>query len=157
VLSRWAAKTHVERAGTDEKSFRDVFELLLALHREGGYAPLNLDKTAKNCFDTLTENMTFIARDDNGRAIGVLGMSERDFWFSDHTFLYGAWFYVRPKHRKGRVGVELMRAAAREGDARNKIVFIGTDNPDRRPKKTTMSLHCLLAGYVPLGYDLKLR
>ena len=152
-----AAKTHVERAGTDEKSFCDVFALLLELYREGGYWRLNLDKAAKNCFSTLTENMTFIARDDNGRAIGVLGLREIDPWFSDDTYLQGTWFYVRPEHRKGRVGVDLMRAAAAEGDARNKIVLCGTDNCDRRRKKTQLGLMFELAGWIPIGYDLRLR
>lgn len=147
----------IERAGSDEKSFMEVFDLLVALHKEGGYAPLNVRKAVAQTYSVLTEGMTFLARNAEREPIGVLTMTEADFWYSDGTFLFGRSFFVRPEYRRGRVGVGLLRAARDEGEARNKIVFVGIDNPDRKPKNTKAALVMQEAGFVPLGYMLRLR
>ena len=50
-----------------------------------------------------------------------------------------------------------MKAARECAQARNKIAFVTVNNPDRRPKKTSMSLESQIAGFVPLGYTIKLN
>lgn len=147
----------VEKAGSDERSFRDVFELCLLLHKEGGYAPLDVSKAANNCYQVLRENACFVARTQNGRAVGTLALTTLRFWYSAESFLQDAWFFVRPEYRGGDVGVLLMRAARAEADAQAKIAFVTVNNPDRRPKQTRMSIESQVAGYVPLGYTLKIR
>lgn len=146
----------IEKAGTDEASFIEAFELMVALHREGGFAPLDGEKSAAGVYTALKDGATWLARID-GKAIGVLSLVELPFWYSKDTYLQDAGFYVRPKFRKRRVGVELMKAAREEGQRRNKIVLITVTSPDRRPKKTPMSLESQIAGFVPLGYTIKLR
>lgn len=146
----------IVRAGADEASFNEVFALLLDLHRAGGYAELDVDTAALNAYNVLKEGMTFVARLD-GKAIGTLALTELRFWYSKQTFLQDAWLYVMPEHRKGVVGIQLMRAAKNEAQARNKIAFVTLNNPDRRPKATVMSLESQIAGYVPIGYTLKIR
>lgn len=147
----------IERAGTDETSFMEVFDLLVALHKEGGYAPMNVKKAIAQTYGVLQQGMTLVARNEDGEAVGVLPLMEVDFWFADESFLLGRSFYVRPKYRRGRVGVQLLQAAREEGERRNKLVFVELDNPDRKPKKTKASLVIQQAGFVPLGYTLRLR
>lgn len=146
----------IVRAGADEESFSEVFGLLLDLHKAGGYASLDTETAALNSYDVLKEGMTFVAKID-GKAVGTLALTELSFWYSKQTFLQDAWLYVKPEHRKAAVGVQLMRAAKAEAQTRNKIAFITLNNPDRRPKATTMSLESQIAGYVPVGYTLKIR
>jgi GNAT superfamily N-acetyltransferase len=148
----------VERAGVEEKDFLEVFALLVALHREGGYAPMEPDDAIADVYDTLKEGMTFLARAADGQPIGVLGLTEVRFWFNRKvTFLDGRWFYVIPAERGGQVGVKLLRAARDEGQARNMITFVSTTNPDRRQKRNQMSLQAQTAGFIPVGYAIKLN
>lgn len=147
----------IERAGTDEQSFIDVFELLVALHKEGGFAPLKGEKAAREVYSVLTEGMTFIARTADGMAVGVLCLTESPFYYSDETFLHDRGFYVRPRYRKGKVGQMLLKAATEEADRRGRLAFVNVTNPDRRPKKNGATLMAITAGYVPMGYLLKLR
>lgn len=147
----------VERASAGEAAFRDVFELLLLLHKDGGYAPLDVRKAAANCYQVMREGACFVAREPGGRAVGTLALTTLRFWYSAESFLQDAWFYVRPEYRRADVGVLLMRAARDEADAQAKIAFITVNNPDRKPKQTRMSIESQVAGYVPLGYTLKIR
>lgn len=151
-----APVVRIERAANDEQSFCDVFDLLIGLHRDGGYAPLDVSKASANCFRMLAEGMVFVARLPDGTAIGTLAMTELTFWYAQDTFLQDAWFYVRPEYRKGHVGVALMRAARDDAQARGKIAFITVNNPDRKPKRTTMALESQTAGYVPVGHTIKI-
>lgn len=146
----------IERAGADEVAFSEVFGLLLELHRTGGYAVLDTETAARNAYAVLNEGMTFVARID-GQAVGTLALTELPFWYSKSTFLQDAWLYVKPEYRKGLVGVKLMRAARDEAQKRSQIAFVTLNNPDRRPKATVMSLESQVAGFVPVGYTLKLR
>lgn len=147
----------IERAGTDAISFCEVFELLLKLHETGGYAPLDVDKASANTYRILQEGMVFVARDDDDKVIGTLGFTEHSFWYHDSTFLQDVWFFVLPEYRAGKVGIELMRAAKALADEKNKIAFVTVTNPARRPKATTMSLESQIAGYMPLGYTIKIK
>ena len=147
----------VERAQANEKDFCDVFELMLALYREEGYVQLDPAEAAKVIYCTLNENMTFVARLVSGEAIGALPMTELPYWYSTETMLQSIGFYVRPEHRRGRVGVALLRAARDEGNARDKITYVTIHNPDRRPKRTRTSIESQTLGFVPLGHTLKLR
>ena len=151
-----AGEITIEVAKDDEESFAEVFGLLLDLHKAGGYGPLDVETAGRNAYLVIKEGMVFVARKD-GKAIGTLGLTDVQFWYSQDRFLQDAWFFVAPAHRRGQVGVKLMRAARDEGERRNKIVFITINNPDRRPKRTTASLESQTAGFVPLGYTLKLR
>ena len=146
----------IEHAGDDEASFADVYALTVALHLEGGFAALDNDKASRAVYQVLQEGLVWVARDESGEAIGTLGLTELSFWYSQDTYLQDAWLYVRPDFRGAQVGVALMRAARAEAQARNKIVLITVTNPDRRPKATAMSLESQLAGFVPLGYTLKI-
>ena len=146
----------IEKATLDERGFADVWPLTLALHKEGGYARLDQSKAGAAVYKTIQEGMVFVARDGSGEAIGTLGLTELRFWYSPETFLQDAWLYVRKAYRKKGVGVALMRAAREEAQARGKICFVTVNNPDRRPKKTPMSLESQTAGFVPLGYTIKL-
>lgn len=147
----------IEIAKNDEQTFIDVFELLVKLHGEGGFDVLDSDEASRNAYRVLSEGMTLVARDDNGKAIGTLGLVELKFWYSKQTFLQDGWFFVLPKHRKGRVGVELMRAARAIADEKTKMLFVTVNNPDRRVKKTKMTLQSQTAGYVPVGYTIQAR
>jgi GNAT superfamily N-acetyltransferase len=146
----------IVKADVGEESFAEVFGLLLELHRTGGYAPLSTDKAALAALNVISEDMTFIARVE-GNAVGTIGMTELAFWYSEQTFLQDAWLFVKPEHRSGRVGVRLMQAARDEAQARGKLAFVTLNNPDRRQKATRMSLESQVAGFVPLGYTLKIR
>lgn len=145
----------VDRAGSDEASFSEVFSLLLELHKAGGYAELDVNVAADSTYRVLREGMTFVAR-KNGKPIGTIGLTEMQFWYSHTKFLQDAWLYVKPEFRRANVGTLLMRAARDEAQRRNQIAFVTLNNPDRRPKRTTMSLESQVAGYVPLGYTIKI-
>ena len=146
----------IARAGHDEAAFREVFDLALALHQEGGYARLDARKAAEGVYAVLTEGMVWLARTPDGIAVGTLGLTELPFWYSTDTYLQDAWFYVRPEWRWAQVGVALLRAARDEAQTRNKIALITVTSPDRRPKATPMTLDSQIAGFVPLGYSLRL-
>lgn len=139
----------------DAAGFADVFALLLALHREGGYAPLVQAKAAASCYGVIAKGMTFLARVD-GRPVGTLALVALPFWYSDAVFLQDAWMFVCPTHRRANVGVALLKAARAEGERRGLIVFVTVNNPDRRPKRTAASIESQVAGFVPLGHTLKL-
>ena len=145
----------IEIAGTAEDSFQDVFGLLLGLHREGGYAHLNRAKAEACCRATLAEGMVLLARGLERKPIGTLGLTEMVFWYADRTYLQDAWFFVSPEFRRDRVGVALLNAAKPIAQQRNALLFVTQNNPDRRAKATPMTVESQLAGYVPLGYTLK--
>lgn len=147
----------IERCGADEATFADVFELLIDLHREGGAAPMDGDKVMIIAYEVLVEGMSFIARDEGGAPIGTLGLTQQEFWYARESYITDLWFYVKPEWRAKKVGVEMMRAARAVGDERDLIVKISTNNPDRRPKAKQAVLDCIEAGYVPIGYTIKLR
>lgn len=153
----------IERAGADEATFVDVFRLMIALHADGGYAPLDTDKTAKAVYHALNEGMTFLARAPGGEAVGIIALLEFSFWYSDVTFLDDRAFYVRPDYRvrpgfEGpSVGVALLRAARDEGQARNKLTFVTVTNPDRKAKAGHVAVAGHRLGFVPLGYTLQLN
>lgn len=149
-------KFTIETASGDEKSFMEVFEMLVAEHAEVGYVPLDASKAAENAYRVMKEGMTFVARSASGKAIGTIGLTELSYWYANDTFLQDGWFYVRPEYRRGKVGVALMRAAREAGDARKKIVLITVHNPHRKIKQTRMALVSQDAGYVPFGYTIKM-
>lgn len=147
----------IERATQTEECFNENFELMLKLHKEGGFAPLNVEKMAGVVFRLIGEGMVFVAKNSAGDVVGTLAMTENSFWYADASFLCDVWFFVLPKYRRGAVGRKLMRAARDEADARGKMAFISVKNPDRRPKKTRMALESQTAGYVPIGHTTQLR
>lgn len=147
----------IETAGNDEKTFCEIFALLIEFHREGGLAPLDLDDMSRNAYLTLTEGMTLVARDDDGAIAGMLALHDVKFWYSKTHHLRDAWFYVKPQYRGGDVGKELMQAAKKIADDKAMLLFIDVNNPDRRPKRTKALISCQTAGYVPIGFSLQLR
>lgn len=150
------AKVTVARLEAEEDQFIDCFGLLLDLAEEIGYAPVDQDKAAADVYRTLESGLAWVARDQDGKALGVLGLVECEWWFSRLTFLTSKWFYVRPEHRFGRVGVALMRAASKEARARKLPVFVTTNNPLRRPKQSWATEIAQAAGYIPAGYRFNL-
>lgn len=147
----------VEVAGTDQDSFSAVFGLLVGLHAEGGYAVLDVEVAAPNCWHVMAEGMTLLARDGSGKPLGTLALTELQFWYSKDTYLQDGWFYVVPEYRNKGVGLELMRRAREIADAKSKILLVTVTNPDKRPKKTEMTLVSQNAGYVPVGYTIRAR
>jgi GNAT superfamily N-acetyltransferase len=146
----------IDIAGTDEESFREIFDLLLAEHDEAGIGALNPEKTAEACFRTLEQGMTLIARDRKGKAIGTMGIAETTFWYGDAPYLQDVWFYVAPKNRRNTVGTMLLKAARAIADVREMMLFVTIANPNRRQKKTPMGLIAQQAGYLPVGYSLRM-
>lgn len=144
------------RADDSQAAFAEVFDLLLGLHKDGGYAQIDVRKAAEHCLEVMREGMTFVAR-VNGVSAGTIAMTEIPFWYSQTTYLHDAWFYVKPQFRGGKVGVRLMRAVKDEADKKDKIAFIAINNPDRKPKQTVMTVESQIAGYVPAGHILKIR
>lgn len=147
----------IEVAGTDEASFKDVFGLLVKLHAEGGYAVLDADVAAGSAWHILDEGLAFLARDADGKPIGTLALTQLQFWYSLDTYLQDAWFFVLPELRNKGVGLALMQRARSVADELNKILLVTVTNPDRRPKKTPMTLISQNAGYVPVGYTIRAR
>lgn len=140
-----------------EAEFIEVMTLLIELHAEGGYAPLDLDKASKDVYAVMGEGRTWLAKDGEGEPIGVLGLIEVPFWYSDLTFLISKWFYVRPEFRFGQVGMKLLLEARAEADRIGKIAFVQTTNPRRKPKKGTwLSVAGEAVGCFPAGYMLRL-
>ena len=146
----------VVRPENTEANFRLLFEMLLELHKIGGYAPLDVDKAAANTHDMLANGVVFIAYVD-GHPAGTIAGLELPFWYSQATHLQSIPLYVRAPFRKGNVGKRLLKAFSEEAERRNLIAFVTIDNPDRRPKATKVSIESQSAGYVPVGYTMKLR
>lgn len=151
-----APSIRIQVPANTEANFRILFEMLLELHKIGGYAPLDVDKAASNTYDMLATGVVFIAYVD-GKPAGVIAGVEQSFWYSQATHLQSIPLYVRAPYRKGQVGRMLLKAFAQEADRRGIIGFVTIDNPDRRPKATKVSIESQLAGYVPVGYTMKLR
>ena len=146
----------VRRPETSEENFRLLFEMLLELHKIGGYAPLDADKAAAHTYDMLASGVVFLAYVD-GNPAGCIAGVEQPFWYSQATHLQSVPLYVRAPYRNGEVGKLLLKAFADEASRRGIIGFVTIDNPDRRPKATKMSIESQLAGYVPLGFTMKVR
>lgn len=157
------AKVHKKEAA-DEAAFVEVFEIMLELHKEGGYAPLDMDDAIAAVDAVRRERMTFLARldaphgdDPAGFPIGILAMMELPFWYNRRTtYLTDQGFYVRPAYRRGKVGVALLMAARRLAEFRGKIAIVQVTNPDRRPKRNAATVLTQNAGFVPVGYALRL-
>lgn len=156
AIATQAPVIEVRRPENNEANFRLLFEMLLELHKIGGYAPLDADKAATHTYDMLANGVVFIAYVDSQPAGCIAGV-EQPFWYSQVTHLQSVPLYVRAPYRNGSVGRRLLRAFAEEADRRGIIGFVTIDNPDRRPKATTMSIESQLAGYVPLGFTMKVR
>lgn len=146
----------IDIAGTDEDTFTAVFDLLVAEHAEAGIGPLNPEKTAEACYRTLEQGMTLIARDKKGKIIGTMGIANQTTWYGDLPYLHDVWLYVAPEHRKKDVCRMLMKGARAIADARNMLLFVTIANPARRVRATPMGLIAQEAGYVPVGYTLRM-
>ena len=154
----------IERAGTDEGSFCEVFAMLLELAREGAYARLNHDKLALDTYAVLTHGMTFIARDEDGAGVGLLGLVEESFYYSDTSYLASKWLWIAKDHRgasglrPGPVLAGLLEAAKAEAETRAEMLFVTIDNPDRNAKRAGRArIDATILGFVPHGYIIKLR
>lgn len=152
--------------GIDATSFEEVFALLLELAKEGAYATVDVLKAREDTFAVLTHDMTFLARDDEtDEPIGVLGLIEEAWWYSLDTYLLGKWIYIKPEHRATGEGLKpgpvlagLLEAARDEAEERDKLLFIGINNPDRNAKRAgRIFVDAQMLGYVPHAYLLKLR
>lgn len=145
----------IEQADNSEETYMEVLELLMKLFEEGGFAPWDLDEATSAVYNTLSEGNVFVAKNDRGEMVGTIAMTEVAFWYSKTTFLHNLWFYVLPRYRRGKVGVELMKAVRQRADELKKLAFVNVDNPRRRTKKTKMTLVSQEAGYVPSGYTIR--
>lgn len=151
-----APSIEVRRPDNTEENFRLLFEMLLELHKIGGYAPLDVDKAARNTYDMLANGVVFIAYVD-GEPAGTICGVEATYWYSAMTHLQSLPIYVRERFRKLGVGAKLLLAWRDEGERRGIIPFATVDNPDRKPNPAWRGVESLTAGYVPLGYTMKLR
>ena len=148
----------IEVAGSDEKTFIEVFELTLMLHKEGGILPLDRETAAESVYNTLLQGMTLIARNEAGDAIGSIGIEETSIFYSTETMLWDKWLIVLPQYRNGDVGKRLMAAATEVAEAKEKILVVTITNPNRQRKAPMkMSLISQEVGYVPKSYSIRLR
>ena len=155
---------NIERAAIDEGSFRDVFTMLLELAREGAYARLNHEKLALDTYAVLTHGMTFIARDEDGSPIGLLGLVEESFYYSDTSYLSSKWLWIAKDHRgasglrPGPILSGLLEAAKAEAETRAEMLFVTIDNPGRNAKRAGRArIDATVIGYVPQAYIMRLR
>lgn len=147
----------IERAACDEKTFKEIMDSCLAGLKEYAIAPVNIEKTLSQGYAVLAAGMSFIARDEQGDVVGVLGMTETDFYYSDEKILINTVGpYVRPDMRFGIVGVRLMRAVRDLADERDQLAFVWVMHPSRQ-RKTAQSLFAQVAGYVPIGHVIAIR
>lgn len=156
MSKRKRLKVSIRKMKADEADFAILFEMLLELHKIGGYAPLDVEKAAGNAFDLLENGVALVAYVD-GKPAGAIAGVETDFWYSQQKHLQSIPLYVREAYRNRNVGKVLLKAFAQEAESRGIPAFVTIDNPDRRPKATKMSIESQIAGYVPLGYTLKIR
>lgn len=148
----------IERASADEATFCDAFLLAMELHRLAGIAPFDHEVASESCYSALAEGMTFMARDLEGKAIGLIALTEMPLDYSRETFLQDRAFYVQPAWEGQGVRTALMKAAAQEGDRLSKFVLVGrTSLGGARKRKTQAAIEAELAGYVPIGYVLRLK
>jgi hypothetical protein len=144
----------IERASPDEGIFKEVLALCLGLYRDNGIAPLNTQKLARHTFDVIAQGMTFITRVD-GQAVGVLGLVEVGYSYSDETYLKDAGIWLMPEHRKGRAFEMLLAAARAEAEKRGKVLKIYFTNPDRAAKRRGRVVEGEILGFVPAGYAMR--
>lgn len=147
----------VRRPESTEENFRLLFDMLLELHKIGGYAPVDYDDAAVGTYDFLATGVVFIAYVDGEPAGAICGV-ELPYWYNrKHTHLQSLPIYVRAKFRNMNIGARLLRAFQQEGERRGIIAFATVDNPDRKRSAAWRGVESLIAGFVPLGYTMKLR
>lgn len=146
----------IRKTEPTEKDCRELGEFLLGQMRESAVAVPNVEKAMRNGYNYVLEDMSFEARLD-GRIVGALALIEKEFWYSDETYLQNTWLFVDPGQRFGLVGVRLLQEARRVADARDLICFVLINTPGRRSKATASTLYQQVAGYVPLGHVVALR
>ncbi len=145
-------------ADSNEKQISDLVALLIMLHSEGGYAPLNLDKMVGRAAEVVSQGMTWLAYDQEaGEPVGTLGLHEQALWYADERVLVDLWFYVRPEYRKGAVGKKLLKLGRETADERGCMLFITVTNPDRRRRRSAAVVEAETVGYVSHGYMLKME
>lgn len=142
----------------NEEIFVEVFALTLLLHEEAGILPLDREKAAESVYKTLSQGMSLIARSDEGKVIGTLGIIEQPIYYSTETMLWDKWIFVLPEWRNGDVGKSLLTAAKDVAEAKEKILVIQINNPKRRRKPPLkMSLAAQQVGYIPKSYSIRMR
>jgi GNAT superfamily N-acetyltransferase len=95
----------------------------------------------------------FLAEEDGG-LVGLLGIEDNELRYSDHHVLVDVYFFVLPEYRGGQVGTRLMKAATLEAERRSLPLFIRITNPVRAKKRGRIGE---IAGYIPVGYIVRLR
>ena len=147
----------VERAKCDEATYKEVMDACLPALTEYAVAPVNMKKTMEQGYRVLEQGMSFLAREETGAVVGVIGMSISDFWYSDEPILLNTVGpYVRPDQRFGVVGVRLMRAVRDLADEKDMLAFVWV--MDTKRKRTTQaSLFATVAGYVSVGHVIAMR
>ena len=139
----------------DREALLATIDLLLEHHKVVGLAPINPYKMRDSLCEFLSQGLSLLAMVE-GKPAGVVVIIETSFWYSDQTFLKDMSLYVRPEFQSKGVFKALLRAFQAEAARRGLPAYISILNPTRvRPSKTP-KFHAEYAGFVPLGYAMKL-
>lgn len=157
----------VERAKVDdahiEATFGEVLDTCLIGLKEAAIAPINFEKTCQQGYLVLRQNMTFIARDEENKICGCVGMGETDLYYSkERMMLNVVGPFIRKDQRFGTAGIKLMRAVAALAEELDWIAWWWIPNTIPKTtiathKKTAGMLYAEVAAYVPHGRLIKIR
>lgn len=84
-----------------------------------------------------------------GELAGVLGLQQRQQWWTKSQFLADAPLYVLEEYRNTEVFSALLQEARAVGDAVKQTVLIVRNNPNRRQKQAEHVASII--GYSPFG------
>ncbi|HWW46326.1 MAG TPA: hypothetical protein VNZ94_00605 [Xanthobacteraceae bacterium] len=123
------------RAAVSDQDAIAIHRMLMQNGHEIAIAPVNPVKVMQEVYGLIKADAgaaTLMAMDGD-ELVGVLGLVQVPFWYSDDHLIMDRIFYVLPANR-GTAGRRLVSAARSIADGAKQILMIAQTNPTRRPK-----------------------
>ena len=120
-----------------EEDIADIYDLLMAMHKEVGLVPVDKMKTLRKIVEVIENGMAFLAFADK-RLVGSVGIAPANFWYSTSTHLQDYWTFVRPGFRKSRIAYNLLKRTKGFASKASIPLAIGVFSPDQAKRKNAM-------------------
>lgn len=143
----------VEVLEETEANFKGLTKIMLGYHREVGVLPLDPGKAMEQMLWHLQFGKVWAARVE-GEIVATLAIKPELTWYSSLPILTSSWFYITEPHRNSGVQKMLLNAAKEYAQEIDQILMVSYENYRRAKGR---GLFKELVGFVPVGYDVRLK
>lgn len=128
-----------------------VHRLLMLMGEEVAVAPVDPVMVMEDIFKLINvdERGAFLMAVRDGKLVGVMGLENTRYRYSQEYCIREVYLFIHPKHRDGDALAALLAEARAIADMVGKELYVTIANPNRRRGKTekVASLLC----YQPVG------